>query len=267
MFNIKKIINLENRFCLITGASGYLGKHICDVLAQLNCNLILIDLDDKKLKKLKNDILKRYKIKVMFYKCDLEDEKQRLNLIDKIKKKYKKLNIFINNAAFVGSSSLKGWSEKFENQSLETWRRAIEVNLTSVFHLTQEFSQIMKNSKGASIINIGSIYGMHAPDFEIYKGTTMNNPAAYSVSKSGLLHLTKWLSTYLAPNIRVNAISPGGIIRKQDKKFIKKYNARTPLKRMAVEEDLLGGIVYLSTDMSKYVTGQILSIDGGWGVQ
>lgn len=125
---------------------------------------------------------------------------------------------------------------------------------------------ILKSSKGASVINISSIYGAIAPNWELYKGLDMANPAAYSVSKGGLIQLSKWLSTTLAPDIRVNSISPGGILRSQPDEFVERYEQRTPLKRMANEDDFRGAIAYLGSDLSRYVTGQNIFVDGGWSV-
>ena len=113
---------------------------------------------------------------------------------------------------------------------------------------------------------MGSIYGTYGPDWGLYRQTRMGNPAAYAASKGGLLQLTRWLATTLAPQIRVNSISPGGIYRKQPKAFVNRYNARTPLARLATEDDVRGAVAYLASDLSRYVTGQNLSVDGGWGV-
>ena len=122
------------------------------------------------------------------------------------------------------------------------------------------------DSKYASVINIGSIYGMFGPDLSIYEDTELNNPAAYSASKGGLIQLSRWLSTVLAPKIRVNCISPGGILRNQPEIFVKRYVDKTPLKRMGSESDIAGAVVYLASDLSSWVTGQNLVVDGGWGV-
>ena len=100
----------------------------------------------------------------------------------------------------------------------------------------------------------------------MYKGTGLGNPAAYGASKGGLLQLTKWLATTLAPDIRVNAISLGGVFRNHKEPFLSRYESRTPLKRMAKEEDVKGAAVYLASDLSGYVTGQNLVVDGGWTV-
>lgn len=264
MQTIRNLIKLNGRKALITGAAGHLGRSISMTLAELGADLILIDIDNNSLDKFKNLLNTKYKVEVITYKCNLEDESERYSLIRKINK-INKLDILINNAAFVGTSNLKGWNEKFEYQSIETWRRAIEVNLTAAFHLCQGLSGLMFKSKYASIINIGSIYGDLGPDWRLYEDEKMSNPAAYGVSKAGLLQLTRWLATTLAPNIRVNAISPGGILRNQSEKFVNRYKEKTPLKRMATENDICGALIFLASDMSNYVTGQNLIVDGGWG--
>ena len=140
------------------------------------------------------------------------------------------------------------------------------MNLTAPFILTQAFNSLLHNSDSPSVINIGSIYGILGPNLSLYENTKMGNPAAYSASKGGLTQLTKWLATVLAPKVRVNIISPGGIERKQPESFLNKYIDKTPLRRLAKEEDLKGALVYLSTDLSAYVTGQNIIVDGGFSV-
>jgi NAD(P)-dependent dehydrogenase (short-subunit alcohol dehydrogenase family) len=142
----------------------------------------------------------------------------------------------------------------------------MEVNLTAVFDLSKGLSTLLKESKSGSIVNIASIYGMYGPDWSLYQGTSMSNPAAYAASKGGLIQLTRWLATTVSPEVRVNAVSPGGIFRGQPEEFVKRYEARTPLGRMASEEDFRGAIAYLTSDLSRFVTGQVLNVDGGWGV-
>ena len=134
------------------------------------------------------------------------------------------------------------------------------------FELCQGVSQVLKHSQGANIINIASIYGQFGPDWRIYENTNMGNPAAYGASKAGLIQLTKWLATTLASDVRVNAISPGGVFTGQADQFVKSYSSRAPLGRMAHYDDFRGGVAFLASDMAQYVTGQVLNIDGGWGV-
>ena len=263
---IKNKLSFKKKWCLVTGATGHLGKTICYHFAELEANIIILDLDEKKCLELKKYLIKKFNIKVFICICDLQIEKERNSTITKIKKEIGNLDIIINNAALVGTSNLKNWITDFENQSLDSWRASIEVNLTAVFHLCQGLTPLLKKSKIANIVNISSIYGLLAPDKNLYSKTKMNNPAGYAISKAGLIQLTKWLSTTLSPSVRVNAIAPGGIFRNQNPYFIKKYNKSTPLNRMATEEDIAGGVIFFASELANYITGQVLSIDGGKGV-
>ena len=259
------LMNLKGRRALITGATGGLGSVMADTLAEMGADLILVDRPGTDFSTLAKSLQARWGVQVWHYHCDLEQNDKRMELIGLIKNEHALLNILINNAAFVGASDLKGWVTSFEDQTIETWRRALEVNLTAPFHLCQGLTPILKRSPGANIINIGSIYGEYGPDWRLYENTSMGNPAAYGASKGGLLQLTRWLATTLAPDIRVNAISPGGVFRNQPDVFVKRYESRSPLRRMANEDDFRGATAYLASDMSSYVNGEILSVDGGWG--
>lgn len=265
MTTIKELMNLKGRRALITGATGGLGKMMADTLAELGADLVLVDRPGSDFHSLTETLTQRWSIKIQYRHCDLEQQDQRAELIAWLRSSSEGLNILINNAAFVGSSNLQGWVAPFEEQTVETWRRAMEVNLTAVFHLSQAFTPELRAAQGGNIINIASIYGEYGPDWRLYEGTTMGNPAAYAASKGGLIQLTRWLATTLAPQVRVNAISPGGVYRNQPEVFVQRYVNRTPLGRMATEDDFRGAIAYLASDLSRYVTGQNLLVDGGWG--
>lgn len=266
MITIKNLINLKGRRAMITGATGGLGKVMAHTLAELGADLVLVDQKSSDFNTLSENLTECWGIKVDHQICDLEQQTQRTELMNRLKVNGQGLNILINNAAFLGTSDLQGWTVPFEEQTLETWRRALEVNITSIFELCQGLTPILKTSENSSIINIASIYGMFGPDWSLYEGTSMSNPAAYSTSKGGLIQLTRWLAMTLAPLVRVNTISPGGVFRNQPESFVQRYSKKTPLKRMATEDDFRGVVAYLASDMSKYVTGQNLSVDGGWGI-
>ncbi len=265
MKKVFDLISLRGRTVLITGAAGSLGQEIANTVAELGGDLLLVDRPGEDYSSIVKNIQDNWDVSVSCFNFDLESEFERKKLIDEVNS-YGQIDVLFNNAAFVGDSQLDGWSTEFENQTVETWRRAFEVNLTAPFDLSKGLFPNLQNSANGSIINIASIYGINAPDYSLYKDTDMGNPAAYSASKGGLIQFTKWLATTLAPNIRVNAISPGGIYRAQSRIFVDRYESRTPLKRMAKEEDFKGAIAYLSTDLSEYVTGQNIVIDGGWGL-
>ena len=261
-----EMMDLSGRTAVITGAAGSLGGRIADSLAELGADLILLDRPGTDLESICDQLQNQWGRQVSCHCCDLERGEQRREFAAQLATSGINLNILVHNAAFVGTSSLDGWSEPFEKQSVETWRRALEVNITAVFDLSQQLMPLLEQSEGASIINIASMYGEHGPDWLLYEDTDMANPAAYSVSKGGLIQFTRWLATTVAPKVRVNSISPGGIFRDQPEVFVNRYESRTPLKRMATEDDMRGAIVYLASDMSAYVTGQNLVVDGGWSV-
>jgi len=263
MSTIKQLMDMSGRASLITGATGGLGKYMAETVAELGSDLILVDRPGSSYIKLLDE-LSCYKSRVECFDCDFEREEDRIELIKKINNKKLSMDVLINNAAFVGTSDMTGWVTPLEEQSVDTWRRALEVNLTAVFDLSKSLLTQLNAGKNGSIINVSSIYGLNGPDHSLYEGTSMGNPAAYAASKGGMIQLTRWLSTTLAPHIRVNSISLGGVFRNQPQLFVERYEKRTPLGRMATGEDFKGVIAYLASDLSKYVTGQDISVDGGW---
>ena len=261
---IRDDISLKGKISLITGAAGNLGKVFANTLGELESNLILLDLPSTDLKSIASTLKKEWKIEVDFYFCDLGNALDRKIFFEKIKSKFESINILINNAALVGSSNISGWSVPFEKQSLETWQKALDINLTAIFDIVQNLTPLLRKSNNGSVINISSIYGQRAPDWKIYQDSEIGNPAAYSASKGGLVQLSKWLASTLGPTIRVNTIAPGGILTSQPKEFVKRYSENTIMQRMANAEDIRGAVVYLGSDLSRYVTGQVISVDGGW---
>ena len=266
MSTFKSLMDLNGRSALVTGASGFLGAVICDTLAELGSNLILVDMDFKKLAILTEELREKWNVSVIPFTCNLENPNERDDLIKNVHMLSSGLNIIVNNASFVGTSNLTGWATTFEEQGSMIWGKVLEVNLTSVFDICQKLTTTLKKSGNGSIINIGSIYGELGPDWRLYEGLDMGNPAAYSAAKGGLLQLTRWLATTVAPDIRVNAISPGGIIRNHKEVFIDRYSSKVPLRRMATENDIRGAIGYLASDLSRYVTGENIHVDGGFNV-
>ena len=257
--------DLTDQWIVITGGNGHLGTSLIAALTRVNANVLIVD----KQESVGSNVpvgRSGNKSEIDYYCCDLEKEEQRNSLISYISQSIGRLDSLINNAAFVGDSNLEGWSEPFDEQSLSAWRRAIEVNLTAPFHLSQALSPLLSASQIGTIVNITSIYAHLGPDLRLYEGTEMSNPVAYGVSKAGLTQLTRSLATVLSPSIRVNAIAPGGIFRGQDDAFVRRYIDRTPLKRMASEDDLIWATIFLCTPMSSYMTGQTLTVDGGFGV-
>jgi NAD(P)-dependent dehydrogenase (short-subunit alcohol dehydrogenase family) len=148
----------------------------------------------------------------------------------------------------------------------QQWEQSMQVNSTGLFLACQIFSEPMQAQRSGSIINVSSIYGMVGPDFSLYEGTTLFNPVNYAFAKGGVIGLTRYLASFLGPfSVRVNCISPGGFQTDDTPEvFVRNYNRRTLLGRMAVVEDIKGPAVFLASDASTYVTGLNIPIDGGW---
>ncbi|WP_337996597.1 SDR family oxidoreductase [Oleispirillum naphthae] len=264
MRKLSELLDLSGRVALVTGGAGHIGLAICEALAEQGCALAVLDRAVPET--LCADLAGRFGARAEAVVVDLADEAAARGAVADVVERFGRLDILVNNAAFVGTSALQGWATPFAEQSAETWRSALEVNLTAAFVLCQAAAPALSASGHGSIVNLGSIYGVVGPDWRLYEGTAMGNPAAYAASKGGLIQFTRWLSTTLAPAVRVNAVSPGGVARGQAVEFLARYEARAPLGRMAVEEDFKGVVALLASDAAAYITGQNILVDGGWSV-
>jgi len=259
-----ELFSLERKRIAITGAAGHLGSALATVAAEAGADLYLIDRDAAGLDSVALSLGVRGKGSVDVLVADLEDGYSREALVGVLGSKTTQLDGIVHNAAFVGTSELEGWAVGLRDQSLETWRRALEVNVTAPFHLTQLMLPLLEAASAPSVVTIGSVHGIVGPDWRLYEGLEMANPAAYAASKAALIQLTTWLATTLAPSIRCNSVSPGGLERSQPSKFVTRYGERTPMGRMGSEKDIVGAVVYLLSDSSSYVTGQNIVVDGGY---
>lgn len=266
MRTLKELMDLRDRVALITGGAGHIGTVIGEGLAELGASVAVIDLDQAACDVTAEQIGRKQSARTLGLAVDLTDADEVRSAPQRVVAEFGRLDIVVHSAAYGGDTKFPGWAVPFDEQTTEAWDRALRVNLTSAFVLAQAARQPLIDSGRGSVVFISSIYGLVAPDMSLYEGTTMANPAGYGASKGGLLQLMRYLATVLAPQIRVNAISPGGVWRQQPEAFHDRYRARTPLGRMATEEDLKGAAAYLSSDLSQYVTGHNLIVDGGWTV-
>jgi NAD(P)-dependent dehydrogenase (short-subunit alcohol dehydrogenase family) len=257
-------MDLGGRVALVTGGGGHIGSVMAEALLELNARVIIHDVDEgachSAVGRLRSMGFQQVEPRV----ADLSDESQTRELARSSTAVNGRLDILIHSAAFVGTTRFPGWAEPFDQQSLAAWDAALRVNLTAAFLLVQEALPALRASGHGSVIFLSSTYGMVGPDFGLYEGTAMQNPAAYGASKGGLVQLARHLATLLAPEVRVNALTAGGVERGQPELFQARYRARTPLGRMATEEDYKGAAAFLAGDLSAYVTGHNLVVDGGW---
>jgi len=246
---LRELGDLSGRGALVAGGAGHVGRAVVEALSEAGARVLVCDRDAEA---------------PAGIRCDLGDEAAARRAVLEAVERLGGLDVLVHSAALVGTSELEGWAVPFPEQSVSAWDAALRINLTSAFVLAQEAREALAASGHGSVVLVGSTYGLVAPDFGLYEGTAMGNPAAYGVSKAGLVQLTRYLATALAPDVRVNALSPGGIERGQPDAFRERYRARTPLRRLATEEDVKGAVLFLASDLSAYVTGHNLVVDGGW---
>jgi len=267
MRSVHDLMRLDGRSALVTGGAGHIGLAVCEALMELGAGVAVSDIDADACRKRCHALNQQMNGngQTVPVCADLSKEEEIRKAVLEAASHFGGLDILVHSAAFVGTTSYPGWAVPFERQSLDAWNVAMGINLASAFVLSQAAAPYLKRSPGASIIFISSIYGLVGPDNRLYHGTGMVTPAAYSASKAGLIQLSRHLGTIFASeNIRVNAVTAGGVDRNQPESFRGRYIDQTPLKRMAIEEDFKGAIAYLSSDLSAYVTGTNLIVDGGW---
>lgn len=253
MRTISELADLHGRRALVAGGAGHLGRAAVEALAELGARVVVCDAEDTEVDG-----------SVATVVADLADEQQARRAVRETVAELGGLDVLVHAAALVGSSGVDGWAVPLPEQTVSAWDAALRVNLTSAFVLAQEAREELARDGRGSIVLFGSIYASLGPVPELYEGTELANPLAYGASKGGVLQLMRYLATSLAPAVRVNAISPGGVERGQPADFRRRYEERTPLGRMASEEDVKGAVAFLASDLSAYVTGHELLVDGGW---
>ncbi len=249
------LFSLRGKTALITGGAGLIGKEIVKGLRDFGAVVYIADTNRDKAADIIDDSTVRY---VPF---DMTSSGSVASAIDSILKDAGRIDIMVNSAY----PRTKDWGLKFEAIPVESWKANVDAQLGGYFVCCQKVAEQMKQQGGGSIINMGSTYGVAAPDFSVYEGTVMTMPAAYAAIKGGGIALTNYLSTYYAKDkVRANTVSPGGIFDNQPLPFVEKYSKKTPLGRMGMPDEVVGAVVFLASDASSYVTGQNILVDGGW---
>jgi NAD(P)-dependent dehydrogenase (short-subunit alcohol dehydrogenase family) len=264
MKKLAELQRLDGRVAIVTGGAGPLARAYEEVFAECGASVVVVDkLEDKCAERAK-EIAEYGGHDTLGLAADLADPKAPADVVKRVVDRFGRIDILVHNAALTGDSGVPGYCVPFDVQSLEAWNAAVQVNLTAGFLLVQSARHALEASGHGSIINVSSIYGNVGPNMNLYEGTPMGNPVAYAATKGGLIAMTKYLSTVLAPKIRVNTVSPGGIERGQHEAFLARYSKLTPMGRMGREEDFKGIMAFLASDASAWVTGQNFLVDGGW---
>lgn len=246
--------DLSGRLALVTGALGKLGPVWIEALAGAGARVVGVDVRT-------GEVNGAESVEV----ADVTDRDALLALRERIGAP----DVLVNNAGIDLPPSGDAGSQAIEDVPLDDFRRVLDVNLAGTFLATQVFGSAMRAAGRGSIVNIGSLYAGIAPDPSMYDHLDLDppflKPPAYGASKAGIVSLTRYFARLWGPRgVRVNALSPGGVLGEQDPEFLRKFTARTPLRRLAEHGDLSGPLLFLASDASSYVTGHELRVDGGF---
>lgn len=261
----EKLFDLSGRVAIVTGGGGLLASEHAIALHDFGASVILADFNkthcDEAVEKLNQAGYKR----VSSAFCDVTEKDSWEKLLSETLERFNGVDILVNNAGFTNQSKSANFDASFETFPLDDWSAIMNVNLTGTFLGCQVIGNHMCSRGKGSIINIASLYGVVSPNHKMYPGTGIKQPVAYSVSKHGVVALTKFIATLWAEKgVRVNALTPGGIFNNHQGLFLERFSQLNPIGRMSEKEELRGGIVFLASDASSHVVGHNLIIDGGW---
>ena len=265
--------SLKDRVAVVTGGVGLLGAEFCKTLAEAGAAIAVVDLNGEAAGKVA-DGLNKMGYKAMGIATDITKPESVNAMVSAVLSKFGRLDVLVNSAAldpkFDPEAAAKGIAPgAFEDYPLEQWNAAMNVNLTGMFLVTQAcVKQMVAQGKKGSVVNICSTYGLNGPDQRIYikDGKRVAfKPVYYTVTKAGVMGFTKYLAAYYAETeIRVNALTPGGVYNNHEEYFVKNYSAKTILGRMAKKDEMNGALLFLASDASSYMTGNNVVVDGGW---
>ena len=269
---MNNLFSLKNKVIVVTGACGLLGRSHCDAIASVGGIPVVLDLDQLNAEKLASEISQNYSVESQGFAVDITNEEQVAENANYLVSSFGKIDGLVNNAANnpkVENAVGKNFS-RLENFPLDIWHKDITVGLTGAFLCCKYYgTKIYENKDGGVILNISSDLGIIAPDQRLYSNDQLPaheqpvKPITYSVIKSGLIGLTRYMATYWPEKVRCNALCPGGVETKQSKEFLLKVKERIPMSRMASVNEYQGALVFLMSEASAYMNGSVLSIDGG----
>jgi NAD(P)-dependent dehydrogenase (short-subunit alcohol dehydrogenase family) len=253
---------LRDKVIIVTGGAGLLGRSFVHCVAKQGGIAVIADINKKTgsefLQELQRESLNK---EGMFFEVDITSKESIVSMIETLHNKYSRIDALVNNAY----PRNRNYGRKFEEVTYEDFCKNVSMHVGGYFLASQQLSQYFKKQGHGSIINMASIYGVIAPRFSVYKDTAMTMPVEYAAIKSAIIHMTKYMAQYFkGSNIRVNCISPGGILDGQPEEFLLRYNKLAATKGMLDPKDLQGTLLFLLSDMSEYINGQNIVVDDGW---
>lgn len=264
---LARLFSLEGQVAAVVGGAGRIGRSLCRALAEAGAAVAVVDLDAAAAGKLAADLTApadggrgQQRALAVAVDATLEDELQ--TALATISAELGPPRLLVNAAQFRGTGF---YSSSADDYPRSAWDRVIETNLTAVHLACQVFGRAMIAAGGGKIVNFASTYGVVSPDPRIYGASGVNSPVAYSASKAGVIQLTRYLAVHWRDkDVRVNCLVPGGVFDGQSSEFVEAYTARTPLGRMASADDYQGAVLFMLSPASDYMTGAVVTVDGGW---
>jgi NAD(P)-dependent dehydrogenase (short-subunit alcohol dehydrogenase family) len=240
---------LKNKIIIVTGGSGLIGKELVADITRKGGIAINADIG----------VVTNFNEGTIHMDISNDDSIQ--EGLDLVFTKYGKINGLVNNAY----PRTKDWGTKFEDINPVSWRKNVDLQMNSYFVCCQKVLKIMSEQNFGSIVNIASIYGLVGNDFTLYEEYGGTSPAAYSAIKGGIINFTRYLASYYGrKGIRINCVSPGGILDNQHPSFVRRYESKVPMGRLGNPDDIAPAVSFLLSEEAKYITGQNLIVDGGW---
>ena len=268
----ESLFDLSGKTIVVTGACGLLGRNHCRAIAEAGGNPVVLDLNETDAVSFARELSDEFSVSSSGYSVDVTVEQEIHENAHTVRSEYGEIDALVNNAA--NNPKMENRSEKnferLENFPLDSWEQDIAVGLTGTFLCSKHYGKMIEsNPRGGVIINVSSDLGLIAPDQRLYRESGLSSdqqpvkPITYSVIKSGLLGLTRYLATYWPEKVRCNAICPGGVEAGQPKEFLENVSRCIPLGRLAQPDEYKGTLVYLLSESSSYLNGSIIAIDGG----
>lgn len=253
--------DIEDKVIVITGGAGKIGSEFVRAVAACGAVAVIADASDDVGCAVENEIEGVRGGRAEFHHLDITSKESAQSLISAIQKKHGRIDALVNNAYPRNSR----YGRRFEDVTFEDFCDNVGMHLGGYFLMAQQFGNFFRGQGVGNIINMASIYGVIAPRFEVYDNTPMTMPVEYAAIKSAVIHLTRYLAKhYKGCGIRVNCISPGGILDNQPKPFLAKYSEYAMSKGMLDPQDITGVLLFLLSDLSAYVNGQNIVVDDGW---
>lgn len=259
---VDRLFRLDGQVAVVVGGAGRIGRALVRALAEAGARAAIVDVDEAAAQGVADELAAAGVERPLVVPADATRAESLAAAAERVAAERGVASILVNSAQYRGPGF---YSSQVEDYPRAAWDQVLDTNLTAVLLACQTFARGMREQGGGRIINLASTYGVVSPDPRIYGASGVNSPVAYAASKAGVIQLTRYLAVHWRDaGIRVNCLVPGGVYDRQADEFVAEYCRRTPLGRMARAEDYQGAVLFMASRASDYMTGAVVTVDGGW---